>query len=53
MTRLDPTTTTPCLRVRLLAREKVKVEERNNNDLVARMGRPLILVRGPSSRQHG
>ena len=39
MMRLDPTATTPRLRVRLLEKEKVKVEEINKNDPVRRLGR--------------
>ena len=40
MTRLEPTVITPRLRVRLLERGKVNVEERNDNDPFRRLGRP-------------
>ena len=39
MTSLDPTTTTPGLRARILAREKINVEEINENDPVGSLGR--------------
>ena len=40
MIRLDPTAITQCLYIRLLAREKVNVEQRNNNYPVGRLGTP-------------